>query len=61
MSNRAHRHAEVVTTRCVGRGFLYASIDDTNVLLAAGEDGSRYKEYSFVRDPSLTEEQVNSD
>ncbi len=36
--------------------FLYSSIDDTNVLLTAGEGGSRYREYSFVRDPSLAEE-----
>jgi hypothetical protein len=51
MSNRAHSHAEV----------LSSSIDDTNVLLTVGEDGSRAKEYSLYRDPSLTEEQVNSD
>jgi len=36
--------------------YLYSSIDDTKVLLTAGEGGSRYREYSFVRDPSLAEE-----
>src|SRR5258708_35818499 len=39
------------------RGFpLYSSIDDTKVLLTAGGGGSRYREYSFVCDPSLAEE-----
>src|SRR5215467_9059395 len=32
------------------------SINEMTVLLTAGEDGSRHREYSFVRDPSLAEE-----